>query len=383
MIYLCYFLIFLYLSYKFDIKRKTGNRQKWENIAIIMLILLAGLRNHVGGDTANYIRNFNEAPEINDFWNYQKTTIQNLQIAWFFFLSIVKTLVGSFICVQILHSILVNCLIFRFIKHSTEKNFIALTIFFCVSWWNFNFEVMRESACVAIFLNASLYLRDRRIKKYILSVIPALFIHYFSFVPILLALLTTFANKRQILFALGGLTITILILSNQLSDLFLQMAISATDGENSQIFESYFTGDLYGQSNLNIFGITKHLIILSLPSFLALKKYKKDNHHAFQMLCLYVMFYTLFIQYPVFSRFLNYLLLFVIVYSVNLIGECCEVKITKYFVAIMLIYQAYSGIYDFYSANTYLRQNSQYDIRYFPYKSIFEEVDAAREFYYY
>lgn len=383
MIYLLYLVTFLLLSYKFDIKKKGGRRKQWERIAILMLILLSGLRNHVGGDTANYIRYFNEAPDIRNFWQYQITHTQNIQVLWHLFLSVVKTFGGNFTCVQILHSILVNCLIYRFIKHSTDKPFVVLTIFVCVSWWNFNFEIMRESTCVAIFLNACLYLKEGNVWKYVLYVVPALFIHYFSFVPFFLVLLTTFANKRQIILALVGFAAIAIILSNQLSDFFLQMAISTTDGENSKVLESYFSGELYGQTNLNIFGIIKHLIILSLPIVLTIKLYKEEDHVFFQMLCLYIMFYALFIEYPVFSRYLNYFVLFLIVHSVNSIALCHNTQKLKYFITIMLVYQAYTGIHEFYSVNTNYMQNTQYDIRYFPYKSIFEEVDAKRESNYY
>ena len=69
-IYLFVFLLILYCVYTFDVKGKRNNKGVWEKVIVVVLIMLAGLRNHVGSDSIAYEYTFNySTPLLYDFFS--------------------------------------------------------------------------------------------------------------------------------------------------------------------------------------------------------------------------------------------------------------------------------------------------------------------------
>lgn len=382
LIYVIYLLIILYLAYHYDVRGCEKYKERWQFVVVFLLIALAGLRNHVGGDTANYERHFIEAPLLSQLSSYELTLTEQIEFLWFYFFVIVKSLFKEFYVVQIIHALITNILIFRFIKRNTPYFFIATLVFFIVEWWNFNFEIMRESLCIAIFLNGLLFLQNKKPGKYILSCIPAFFIHYFAFVPILSTLALYYCNKRISVVIVLFFSVFFLLYGSTIADSILSFALNVTAGENSQTYESYITGELYGQTSLNLFGYLKHFIILACPVILAYIFYKRDDEFSYKIVVLYILFYVAFIVFPVFSRFSHYLFVCFVLYGINYIKES-QMNLFKHYTKIIIIYLCVSACVNFYKPATSAYFNQTKDIRYFPYKSIFQDVDIERESIYY
>lgn len=378
--YIFLLLLFLGLAYFYDIKRNTRGYNTWVNICCFLLILLAGLRNHVGGDTFNYIYNFEQCPKLQELSIKQLSMSEISQPLWFLINSVLKTCCDDFIIVQLFHATIVNVLIFRFLKLTTNKVFVALLFVYCIAWWNFNFEIMRESLCVAIYLNSLFELKNKSVLRYILINIPSFLIHYFSFVIIILTLLIYFLDNKKTMIVLGCVAFIALLYEDTFSNLAMKMAI-ITSGDLSERWESYLYGDIYGVTSLNFFGIAIKIILLLQPVIMLLFYAKRTSRNSLELklLMMYLLFFVTTAIFPIFSRFSNYLLVVFIVGSVNFLFCSKRVKSLSYFIVLALfVYNLVNGIREFYSPQPW-EMNRTYDCRYIPYTSVFESPDLVRE----
>ena len=379
--YISIFLLFIFLSYNYDIKGNKAGYNTWVKFCCVILILLAGLRNHVGGDTFNYIYHFDQWPNLQELFSTKLSLSEVTQPLWFLINCILKTIYSDFVVVQLFHAIVVNLLIFRFIKKTTNKVFIAILFVYCIVWWNFNFEIMRESLCVAIYLNSLLELKNKKVFRFILFSIPCLLIHYFSFVIIAFTLLVYYLNNKTTILLIGAIILVLLVFRDIFSNFALEIA-SMTAEDLSERLEDYIYGDVYGTTNLNLFGVFSKLLLLLQPVLIIYSYYtsKTTDSLELKLLMLYILFFIITAVFPIFSRFLNYLMVLLIIGSINYLSQNKRKRNLSYsIVCILFIYNMVAGINEFYTPSPSDRSNNKYDCRYIPYKNVFEMPDATRE----
>ena len=379
--YISIFLLFLFLSYYYDIKGNKAGYNTWVKFCCVILILLAGLRNHVGGDTFNYIYHFDQWPNLQELFSTKLSLSEVSQPLWFLINCILKTIYPDFVVVQIFHAIVVNFLIFRFIKKTTDKVFIATLFVYCIVWWNFNFEIMRESLCVVIYLNSLLELKRKKVSRFILFSIPCLLIHYFSFVIIVFTLLVYYLNNRTTILLIGVIILVLLVFRDIFSNIALEIAFMTAE-DLSERLEDYIYGDVYGTTSLNLFGVFLKLLLLLQPILVIYSYYtdKKTNSLDSKLLMLYILFFIITAVFPIFSRFLNYLMVLLIIASINYLIQNKRKRTLPYYVVYLLfIYNMMAGINEFYTPSPSYSGNNKYDCRYIPYKNVFEMPDATRE----
>lgn len=386
LIYILVLLLLCFLMVKYDFYQKpskdTSNKEKrWQIVVVVVLILLAGLRNHVGGDTFNYENHFiYDTPKLGELFQ-SHTSFENLsQPLWFLINVLSKTLWDDFITVQFFHAIILNLLLYRFIRHSTRKVFTVLTVSYCILWWNFNFEVLREALCVAFFLNGLICLKERKVGLYLLWCLPALGIHYFSFVMILLALLFYFASSKIIIFVTALLFVLLSAIdTNQLSSLIISLAVMAVESKED-LLESYILGETFGTTELNVFGVLLTLVSAVFPLIIVIKS-KMDPFYK-RMIWLFLILFIFQAKYPIISRFSNYLWLVVLIEAVNYLYTSRKKDLFRTAVLCLLIYNVVHYSLAFYNPPEHSPHNKQYDVRYIPYKSVFQSPDPVRELYY-
>lgn len=384
-VYIAILLLMCFLMLKYDFNRKESvivnqHEIRWQYFIIIVLILLAGLRNRVGGDTINYERHFDEYPNLWELFCSNYRLEEMTQPIWFMINVILKTIWDKFLIVQLFHAIIINCLFYLFIRRTTKKVFTAITVMYCILWWNFNFEVLRESLCIALYLNGLLRLNEKKLGMYLIWCLPALGIHYFSFVMIGLTIVFYYLNNKVAIFsALLAVFVFWSIDLNRLSDFMLKMSIVFGD-VNEGLMESYIFGEIYGTTSLNIFGIMLFLITLSLPVIVAIKY--KGHPFITRMLWLFVVIAVFQSKYPIVSRFANYLWPLLIIVIINYLHTSRFKEIYSLIVGCLLIYNVISYSLSFYKPSSELETTQMYNCRYIPYKSVFQDPDPVRETYY-
>jgi len=384
-IYIVILLLLCILTVHYDLNQKatctTRQKKRWQYLVVILLILLAGLRNHVGGDTINYERFFiYDCPKLDGLLSSSYWRFGISQPLWFLINVVLKTMVNDFVILQLFHAILFNCLFYRFIRCTTTKVFTAYTVMYCILWWNFNFEILRESLCVVLFLNGLLCLKDKKVWKYLLWCLPALGIHYFAFVIPFLSLLFYYFEKRiAFITALLGVLVFLSISVNEMSQFLFSMSIFSGDTDEQQM-ESYIFGDMYGTRSLNIFGILFFMITMALPVIVAMKQ--KGNSILTRLLWLFIVIFIIQTRYPIVSRFANYLWPILIIEAINYLYTVKLKQVYGLVVFSLLAYNVVRFSLDFYRPSFASSSSLNYDYRYIPYTSVFQDPDPVREVYY-
>ena len=175
MIYFLVAILLVLLSVRYDICEKTKGRNESYLLVLIVLILIAGFRWRVGGDTTRYLGTFyNNTPLLWDL------TLDDLALGnkplWRLLMSFIYTIGGRFFWIQIIESAFVNILLFKYIKKHCQFIFTCLFFYFISQYLLMNTEVMKAAFSIVICLYANDYFLEKRwIKAYMLIVIASLF----------------------------------------------------------------------------------------------------------------------------------------------------------------------------------------------------------------
>lgn len=175
MIYLSILVTLLFLSFYYDIKGKTKNRDFWYRFILLVFILISGLRWRLGVDTPNYLGDYYHVYPTIDNFSFEDYGVFSSPL-FYLLISIIKTFGLRFYVVQIVHATIVNILIFKyFSKHSTY--FFTCLFFYAITCYTtYNMEIMRASMGIVVSLFAYDYIIEKKwIKAYILFFIAFLF----------------------------------------------------------------------------------------------------------------------------------------------------------------------------------------------------------------
>ena len=124
----------------------------------LMLVLIAGLRDGLGGDTFFYQRNFEywyEGALQGDLFSTLKweLTHSGYMPLWSLTNMWVRTFTGSFVVYQLLQALVVNGVVCWVVSRHTNRGFMFLLFYFLLgTYFLFNTEVMREGLAIAMAL---------------------------------------------------------------------------------------------------------------------------------------------------------------------------------------------------------------------------------------
>ena len=387
--YILVFILLLYFSFRYDLsEKKTDGKRSSEIIMLIVLICFAGLRNRVGSDTIDYMDDYEMAPTLTELLNNKYLLEEIIQPLWAIFMSFCKTISESFVLFQFAHAILFNLLLFNFVKHTTNKVFLFFLFFYCIDWWNYSFEILRESLCVVIFLNAlSYYFRTKKILVYIGICIPALLIHWMAFVPILITPLCFFIkDKKLILFMVLIGASFFLWDTSSLNNLIMMAAFSS---ESTTRIADYMDSDRYGANSVNIIGLIIVLVVyILLPLLIYRYKKKSDTDNALSRLMpFYILIAMVGIKMPIINRLLHYYQIPLLVLCVNCLFSNTanntfrrNDNLVRVTCIMLLLLNTFLSINTFYKPSQIeTRGNVRYNAIFIPYTTVFEDPDPIRE----
>lgn len=175
MIYLIIIILLILFSFHYDVCGKTKNRVFWYRLMMIVLILVAGFRWRLGGDTSRAI----------DAFYYNTPYLWNLTIDDFSFggsplikllNSLILSLGGRFYVFQLLESAFVNILLFNYIKKHSQYIFTCVFFYFVAEYLYMNMEILRAAFCIVLCLYANDYMLEKKwIKSFLIILISILF----------------------------------------------------------------------------------------------------------------------------------------------------------------------------------------------------------------
>lgn len=187
MIYLFLLIYILFLVYAIDLKKYALNKNLHWALLFFLFVVVCGLRYKIGGDTLGYMRSWDYYPALFQSYGVKSpievkmcnSEFERFQLGWITFSMLFKNISRSFFVFQFALSLILNIAVFRTIKKYSEYPFLTLLIFY----FNFNFielefEVLRESLAVSVFLLFAFdyYVRKKWV-RYFVGVVLAYFIH--------------------------------------------------------------------------------------------------------------------------------------------------------------------------------------------------------------
>lgn len=193
----CYLVVFLFLLFLFYWYDVVGNKKYldvgyWSVCCV--LIILAGIRYRVGGDTLSYYDNYSSFPTLKEFF-FTDFSLYPYEPLFYFIAACAKYIHSDFCIFQCIHACIVNVIIFRIIAKYVKYRFAAVILYYLLMYFYFNMEILRESLSVCVFLLAIKFLFNRNFVCYYLIVTMALWIHTSAFFLYFLPVLYFFIRK--------------------------------------------------------------------------------------------------------------------------------------------------------------------------------------------
>lgn len=186
MVYIIILISLIILVWNYDVYHKKDYKWSFFWGLCFAFILYAGLRYRIGGDTIGYMTSFEFYPNLfSSGINEGIKKVQNLSVeyerfrpGWIIYVMLIKTIWNNFFFLQFITAIILNCSIFYTVRKYSDYPFMTLLIFFLnFRFFELEFEIMRESVAVSIFMIISIsqYVKKNWILYYLGSVVASCF----------------------------------------------------------------------------------------------------------------------------------------------------------------------------------------------------------------
>ena len=195
MIYLLVLAILLIGVVFFDRRRGTRGYRVWLFVEWLTLVLLAGLRYKVGGDTIAYYDAFDRASTLSEL-SFSDIFDSNYNALWVLLTALCKTIYPKFVLFQLVHAVIVNTAFFTFFQRKVRSVFLAVFLYFVFYFFRYNTEVLRASLAVSVFLLSFGLLEQKRWIKYLICKMIAIGFHSEAAVMLLFPLVHILGRIR-------------------------------------------------------------------------------------------------------------------------------------------------------------------------------------------
>lgn len=371
MIYLIVFIYLLILSISFDFLKAKGPKSFFYYLSMIILILVAGLRWKVGGDSLEYQEVFDKSIyPIQQFGQ-----INFIKLGWepgyILLNSLCKTIVPEFWFFQLVHATFVQIILFQFFKQYTPFYFTAVLFYSVFYYFYFNMEILREIIPICIFVKYMFpALSEDKYRKYYLLNILMIFFHNSAIILLLFPFLSKFKLNKKGIIILG----VCVLVTTSVFTLFPNIVgiFSFTEGLSSKFVK-------YSKYSLSINGMIYNFIIfVAFPYYIISLNKKYYNKLDFEKLIFpYFFIISIYIAYSGFGRFINYFGLFMLVFFVNTLYLVMHVKIFREVKLILIVLLSLGPLYYKYQyyviSYDYIVKDTNKFNMYFPYSSIFNK----------
>ena len=321
MIYFVILFFFFILMFHYDILKRKRGKVFFYNLSLLILVLLAGFRYRVGGDTLSYMVHYDNIPNI---WNITWDELLNgrFDLISLLFFSFTK-IFDSFYVLQIIHAIFVNTVIFVFIKKNTNRIFLGVFLYYVTYFFYFNMEIIRESIAISFFLFSLKYYYKKKWIWYYLYVALAFLSHSSAIIFIFLPLFRVYnLNYKYVVVILFVFVSSIFFKDTFLNNLQMFYFNDRIAGK-IDIYQTY-TYTINGLLGILIFNVLFPIFVFYLS-----RKYKIESPY-YNLLILYAFIGASASYFFIFYRFLNYLSPIMLIFYVEILGKILFSRVKHY-----------------------------------------------------
>ncbi len=379
-IYLIILFFVLFGVFVYDIGCCCQYRDPYIYLILVMLIFVSGFAYRLGGDGMMYVMEYKNYGTLSDFSLPYLFGFKGRQPGWVFICTLCKTITSDYWLFKLTHAFIVNTAYVIAIRRHTNYVFSGLLAYYVLIYFNQNFQILRESFAISIFLFSLPYFYENKWIKYYLLALLAFFFHEGAAFLFLLPLIKIFGFNKYSIALYIGCALLFAVYASDLLQLFMTLALSG-DIDNDKFY--FYFHDL--DSSESTSGLGNVILNLIIPfSIMLYYKVKGIAISYFYPALFSLIIYTLSMVLPIVYRFGNYVLIFNYLLLIDfLFTWFSSIKYSiKYRLAfISIIIFSYIG----FKARIYFIRNygdtsfREY-VQYFPYASVFEEYeDPERE----
>jgi len=371
MIYLLVLLYLIFFLIQYDVLQKKARFKFFYITALLIFILVAGLRYCVGLDSMNYSDSYFAMPKWFELGTFDFSS-SRYDFLWIIFCAFCKLFSNDYYFMQFIHATIINSAYFFIIYKFTKYRFTALFFYYILGFLYLNTEIIRESLAIAVFLFAiSAFYNKKWINYYVVTTISIL-IHSSAIFTLFFPFLYKIKPNKYFAISLA-VSFFVCILLWQNYEVFTKYFYFISDAERK--VETYIVGGTVYNLNGIIFAVFGRVIVPIIFIIYAKTNTFVIKHSPF--LWLYILL-GIFIAYNsvIFERFQNYLFFPFIFFLVDFFAQLYKqqklrlVKISLFFLLITVpVVYRYSGR-ESRLIDTYFYQ------RYFPYYSILDKQNV-------
>lgn len=349
-----------------------------------ILVVVSSIRYRVGIDTIAYMETFDQLPTLSDLnFNYFSTT--RYQPLWILYSSFIKSTFGHFVFLQFCNSLIVNVSVFIFVQKYSRLPFFTIFLYVVLFYLELNFEIMRESIAISIFLCAIPYLLKKKYIIYYLLIFAAYEFHVSAVICLIVPIFINirFSNVKLLLLLCIATFLPFLF-----NSIFNTMLTIAT-GNLFEYTTAYGDATALIDKGLNINGYLFALISVFIAPllFIILGNHLYASKY-FGLIYLMLILGLFTIVLPIFNRFINYIFIIYLVYFSELIYFISKKYLSIQRVtclSIVILFLFAKPVYRNFTSLDAERLTSDilYYERYWPYESYIDcKESEVREFYY-
>ena len=362
MLYVIPLIIYLFGFFYCDLKKSKKFSPFLQIITFVYLTLLIGLRFEVGGDTINYMYDYEWRVPLSE---WTPSLLDKFQPGYVFLCSLAKSISPDFYVFQLIHVFILNLFIYIYVNKTAEYKFLSFAAVYFLCYIYFSTEILRESLAVLVFLFNYDNYRNSRWLKYYWGVLISCLFHISAVFLLILPVLSWLKFDRKFIFILLVGVFAVVFLD----EIFILLSRVAVVGEKVSAHAGMsslgFFADLMGVLRRTIFPC----MAICLIKYGMKLKFKFENPIAIMALFGVASFFSPII----FGRSVNYFIIFFAIAFADAIGTmviskrvACRNNAKILILTFLLVYGSEYVMYNRYE-------------RFLPYYSIFNPISVNRD----
>lgn len=372
-----YILLFIFLTWGiivYDFSKFGKYRKPYYIYCCIALLLIVTFSYKIGTDTFSYLPLFYQYPTFGTF-KFTEILTYKCEPFWVLLNISIRSIWSEFCFLHLIVCLLLNIPIYKIFYEQSKHPFSCLLLYYLTIWITCNFESLRQSCAMGFYLWGCMALIKDNQKGFLLRAWPMILFHKTGIIVYILTFMTRYIKINKILlYCLFVLLIISLTISSFFEKIIFYINIFSSD--QADIYESYLNSEQQGVGNeKNVLGCIFPLLLnIIIPSYMMVYYKRNGVIWLSRLLLIFVFFSILQFSFIIFKRLMEYTYIFMILGIINLTYLKIRERrvIPKCILSLSILCIIYiSNINYFRPASSY--DVNGLDIRYFPYRSVFDE----------
>lgn len=394
MVYLVALLLLMYGVLQYDLQNYQRGKERLFLLIVLYLICVSGLSYRMGGDGIGYMMRYNSYTTYDGIGWQALTKYDGRMPGWVLLVKLCRFITADYCLFKIIHAIIINTLICNAIRGITRYVFSGLLCYFVLLYFDFNFQILRQSLSIALFIYSLIYFKSKQWYKYYICVIIAFLFHESSAVCALFPIMRYFKATKFSLLLISGTIFAIIFFRNNIITTIL-------GGVMPEVFAGKFYAYKQELEESSVFSAFSNLLLSTIIPLLLCYIHRLETSYSVIRIgaLVYGISYSVGLIVPIFYRFSLFFIVFFYLLYIELFIDISQKGLSfikhhtnqsincfknnsqriMYFLLLVLFIIVKSRFY----FTLYGDTNYPSWVQYYPYSSVFfENTDETRELFF-